>query len=292
MDSGQSLLLSNLLRYFTHRDSISLFLGLTAVVAILFVVFGQSTQVLHSTSQSTALSAIAQVAIATLSGFAFLLVSRVLLYLVSRRGKFQFSGVAIWLAVELIGGVAILTLIVWALSGGGKVSLPPLVGDILLYIIAIEVVPYVVSFLYFLLCEERAEVANLRMQLTKLAVDDSNGAGIINFYDKGKRLAFATQNDNILYIEAADNYANIHYINEGKEDCFILHNSMKEIEKNYSSRGLLRCHRGYMVNAANVKMLRKENSMLMLELKQIAKSIPVSKTYEENVMKCFEDSDQ
>ena len=106
-----------------------------------------------------------------------------------------------------------------------------------------------------------------------------SGEQNINFYDKGGRLAFSTRIGNILYIEAADNYANIHYMNEGKEDTFILHSSLKDIERDYFANGLLRCHRGYMVYVGNVKVMRKMRGGLQLELNHTARTLPVTKTY-------------
>ena len=105
--------------------------------------------------------------------------------------------------------------------------------------------------------------------------------------DRGGKLAFSTRRGNVLYIEAADNYSNIHYINEDKEDTFILHNSMKQLDSSDEYKSLLRCHRGYMVNIDNVKLLKKEKGILVLELTQGARSIPVSKTYTDRVVRFF-----
>ena len=92
---------------------------------------------------------------------------------------------------------------------------------------------------------------------------------------------------NVLYVEAADNYVNIHYLNDGKEDTFILHNSLKEIEKRFVGSSLLRCHRGYMVNVENVKLMRKESIGLVLELIQSVHTIPVSKSYTASITQYF-----
>ena len=92
---------------------------------------------------------------------------------------------------------------------------------------------------------------------------------------------------NVLYIEASDNYTNIHYINEGHEDCFILHNSMKNVEGAYAKMGMMRCHRGYLVNLENVKLIRKEKDGLVIELSQSSKTIPVSKSYADRVAHSF-----
>jgi DNA-binding LytR/AlgR family response regulator len=91
----------------------------------------------------------------------------------------------------------------------------------------------------------------------------------------------------VLYIEASNNYTNIHYINEDHEDCFILHNSMKNVEDTYASIGMLRCHRGYLVNLENIKLIRRDKDGMVIELAQSNKTIPVSKTYVNKVAHSF-----
>ena len=55
---------------------------------------------------------------------------------------------------------------------------------------------------------------------------------------------------------------------------------LKNIEEQSSNMGLIRCHRFYMVNSNNVKLLRKTKDGLLLELDtDILCEIPVSKTY-------------
>lgn len=166
----------------------------------------------------------------------------------------------------------------WSLSGGGMVSLAPLTGSILLGNVAVFLVPNVIAYQSYRLREMRAELIAMRR---KISVENQTTPSdqSINFYDKGGRLSLSTRLANVLYIEAADNYTNIHYLNGDKEDTFILHNSLKDLEKEYSSLGLLRCHRGYMVNVLNVKLMRKERTGLVLELATTAKIIPVSKSY-------------
>ena len=76
-------------------------------------------------------------------------------------------------------------------------------------------------------------------------------------------------------------------MNEGKEDTFILHNSLKKLEDKEKYEGLLRCHRGYTVNIENIKLIRKDKEGLVIELSQINRSIPVSRTYNEKVVRFF-----
>ena len=49
----------------------------------------------------------------------------------------------------------------------------------------------------------------------------------------------------------------------------------------------MRCHRGYLVNLENVKLIRKEKDGLVIELAQSSKTIPVSKSYADRVAHSF-----
>ena len=275
-------------RFLVHRDSIILFLALTVAFTILLVVFGQPTSLTQFTSQRTTLTPLGQIALCFTTGLAFLIVSRILLFFLSKRQWFQTAAYFIWLITELLLCVSIMTLVFWALSGGGPVELAPLVGDLSLGYVSIQIVPYVISYLVFLLNESKRDLRNMRQLLEKQGIGaQSSTDSIINFFNKSNHLALSTKSSNVLYIEAADNYVNIHYINDGKEDTLILLNSMKNIEKNFSGTSFMRCHRGYMVNVENVRLMRKDNLGLVLELNHTSKVIPVSKSFAEPITKYF-----
>lgn len=138
-----------------------------------------------------------------------------------------------------------------------------------------------------MLRERRHQIESLNNLIDKQQEKKLESSENMNFYDQGGKLAFSTKRTNVLFIEAADNYSNIHYINEGKEDTFILHSSLKKLENREKYEGLLRCHRGYMVNIENIKLIRKDKDGLVIELSQITKSIPVSRTYNEKVVRFF-----
>ena len=79
----------------------------------------------------------------------------------------------------------------------------------------------------------------------------------------------------------------LHYISGDKEDSLVLHNSLRSIAETFASQGMVRCHRGYLVNLANVKYLRKEKDGLVLEIAYCDRLIPVSKTYAQDVVQQF-----
>ena len=273
-------------RFLTSGESNLLFLVLSFLMGVILVVFVQPVGILDFTAQESMLSPLAVVALMAAGGYATVALSRMVLVFVNGRKELSLFWVLMWMAVELILCVAVTAIMAWSLEGGGKVRLAPLAGDILLGNVAVFLIPNVVTYQAFRIKELRSELLVLRR---KLSIDTMSvpSEQSINFYDKGGRMAFSTRIANVLYIEAADNYTNIHYINGDKEDTFILHNSLKDLEKVYSDMGLLRCHRGYMVNVMNVKLMRKEKGVLLLELSSSNKSIPVSKSYAASVTEYF-----
>ncbi|MBP3740053.1 MAG: response regulator transcription factor [Bacteroidales bacterium] len=265
-----------------------LFLSLTLVVAVLLVVFGQPTSILGYFEQQSSLTPLGQITISFISGFGVLALSRVLLSFVGRKHDLSPAAMVIWIVAELIVCVSVIALVLWGLCGGGTVDLASLVGALVLGMAGVLLVPTVVTYLIRRLREAQDEVVRLR-QLTGHQDGQAKQAAeaSVNFFAKGGRLAFSTRMGNILYIEAADNYVNIHYINGEKEETFILFNSMKNIEKSFAGTSLMRCHRGYMVNADNVRLMRKESLGLVLEINHCAKTIPVSKSFAEPVTQYF-----
>ena len=286
--TDQPLNFATIRLFLTRFESILLFLSLTLVVAVLLVVFGQPTSILGYFEQQSSLTPLGQITISFISGFGVLALSRVLLSLVGRKHDLSPAAMVIWIVAELIVCVSVIALVLWGLCGGGTVNLASLVGALVLGMAGVLLVPTVVTYLIRRLREAQDEVVRLR-QLTGHQDGQAKQAAeaSVNFFAKGGRLAFSTRMGNILYIEAADNYVNIHYLNGEKEETFILFNSMKNIEKSFAGTSLMRCHRGYMVNADNVRLMRKEALGLVLEINHCAKTIPVSKSFAEPVTQYF-----
>ena len=285
--TDQALNITSIKRFLVRWESIFLFLALTLVFAILLVVFGQPTSLTEFTLQQSQLSKLGQISITFVSGYSLLVLSRMVMGLVGRKHDVQPLALLVWVVSEMILCVSVMALVLWALSGGGKVQLAALVGSLVLGFIGIILVPYVVTFLIFRIHENQQEISRLRAIVASQEASPVQQDVVVNFYAKGGRLAFSTKMSTILYIEAADNYANIHYFNSGREDTFILSNTLKNIEKMTKSTSLMRCHRCYMVNVENVRLMRKENTGLVLELNQTQKVIPVSKSFADPVTRYF-----
>lgn len=274
-------------KFLCEMKSIWLFLATMLIVTLLFVVFYQPASYMRETEPVSKLNIYIFTVIMVSSGAGMFVISRMLLYYIQRKHSMEFFHYIIWLAVELIVISVLLTVIAFFLGNESNLIFSDMLWHVSLDFLSVIAVPYIISVLIFYLDDRRLQVRSLRKLVDTTAAQLSSESENVNFYDRGGKLSFSTRRSNVLYIEAADNYSNIHYINEGKEDTFILHNSLKQLDDPEKYKGLLRCHRGYMVNIENVKLLRKDKEGLVLELAQGAKSIPVSRTYNHSVVQFF-----
>ena len=111
---------------------------------------------------------------------------------------------------------------------------------------------------------------------------------MIVFNDEKGTMRLSVKFSDLLYLQAADNYVNIVYINKDRQLKYMLRSSLKLIEDNHASFPLVRCHRSYIVNFEKVKIIRREKDGLHLELDApVPVELPVSKTYLEEVFNAF-----
>lgn len=108
---------------------------------------------------------------------------------------------------------------------------------------------------------------------------------LIRFYDEYKKLRFVITPEAVIFIKSEDNYVQIHYLDQGKTKKFILRSSMKALEETLTKRGLVRCHRSYFINPEYIKIVRRDNTgIIVAELKQENyESIPISRKYQDAI---------
>lgn len=143
--------------------------------------------------------------------------------------------------------------------------------------------PYSLMWLYL-----RSNEQKLKLKSFETASDADTSKLMIPFHDERGIMRLSLKADHLLYIEAADNYAEIHYLSNGKLTKYMLRNNLKSIEEKFAGTDLVRCHRSYIVNCGNVKLVRRTNEGIILELDADQNiTVPVSKMYAENVLRTF-----
>jgi len=144
--------------------------------------------------------------------------------------------------------------------------------------------PYSISWLYFSWRDKKEQIDRLADNQSFSA----NTRNMIPFYDDKGILKFSIKKENLLYLESEENYVKIYYVNKGKVSKYLLRDTLKKIEENFSGTEVIRCHRSYIVNFDKVKVIRKDRDGLKLELDNpSAIDLPVSKTYVNSVMETF-----
>ena len=145
--------------------------------------------------------------------------------------------------------------------------------------------PYSVLHFYFSYKDKERRLQLLEEHQEEAVARQS----VFSFYDEKQELRLSVKRSELLYLESADNYVCIWYLSKGQLSKFLLRNSLKAMEGNFADTNVLRCHRSYMVNFDQVKVIRREKEGIFLELGiERVPDIPISKTYSEKVMRWFQ----
>jgi DNA-binding LytR/AlgR family response regulator len=145
-------------------------------------------------------------------------------------------------------------------------------------------IPYTITWLYFSWRDKNKKLE----ELAGAANPRGAGPALIPFHDEKGDLRFSVKAPDLLFVEAADNYVIIHYLDHGRRQKYVVRNTIKNMEPGLRLKGVVRCHRSYMVNFERVKIMRKERDGLVLDLDVTEKlTLPVSKTYVDQIIKTF-----
>lgn len=274
-------------KFLTESVSIWLFLISMLVSSLIFAVLFEPARYMHILPQYTSMNLYLFTVIQVFAAFFILVISRFSLYFFQRKHPMEFLHFVIWIVVEVLFVILVLTIMDYFMANKAHLLFSDYLWRVTINLFSVAAIPYIIVVLLFSLSARTEQINSLKQLVETTAALVPADVETMNFYDRGGKLAFSTRRANVLYVEAADNYCNIHYLNGDKEDTFILHNSMKHLDNSDKYKPLLRCHRGYMVNSDNVKLLRKNKDGLVIELQQIVRTIPVSRTYNENVVRFF-----
>jgi hypothetical protein len=219
-----------------------------------------------------------------LTGILVMVISRILMFFVSRKNRLNYLQYGIWEILE----IAFMALVYTLLKIFFLHERSDLVEDFVnsLQITALVVIiPYIILTLFFSWQDKTRKLESLKQLKEEVS---EKTAKLLPFYDEKGVMRFSMIPADIIYLEAADNYVTIYYLHKQKTSHYLLRNSLKNIEEYLSEYAFVRCHRSYIVNFDKVKLIRKEKDGLKLEIDAPDELIiPVSKTYTESVMNAF-----
>jgi hypothetical protein len=218
-----------------------------------------------------------------LIGVLVVVISRIIMYHVCKRRSINLWQYLIWIFAEILS-------MAFAYALFEKLFLK----DVRLFTDLIRnssrntalvlLLPYSILWLYFSWRDKKEQIE----RMADVPSFSDSTRNMIPFYDDKGILRFSIKKENLLYLESAENYVNICYLNKGKISKYLLRDTLKKIEENFSGTEIIRCHRSYMVNFEKVKVIRKDRDGLKLEFDNPSVTdIPVSKTYVNTVMQTF-----
>ena len=216
--------------------------------------------------------------ILVVAGMLIVIVSRLFMFWLKRRHPISILYYALMIAGEII-----FMAVLYALLERLVVSnVRPFAIQIYLAVqntALILLIPYLISILFF-------EWQEKKLSLEKLIRQISQKSYFISFKDEKGTLRLTLKTNDLIFLEASDNYVVIHYKAEGKTKSYLIRNTLKQLEKDLAAFSLLRCHRSYMVNINHVKVMKRDKGIVQLFMDDTGQhSIPVSKTYDDNVSK-------
>ena len=202
--------------------------------------------------------------------FSFIIAfSQLLVRTVVKVKKFKVYHLILWLTAEILLLTVILTIIFADYTNGFlkefSITLKFTSTGLLL--------PYSFSILILMLIQQEN---SKRDSLSKSGPDKSD---LIHLKDEREQVKFSIHKPSVLYLESSDNYVTIHYLQDDHVKKEMVRNTMKKVDKQLCSSGLVRCHRSFIVNIENVHWFKKEGRNYLFKMKHGDTIIPVSRSF-------------
>jgi len=218
-----------------------------------------------------------------LTGVLVVVISRLIMYKVSKRITILLWQYLLWIFAEVLSMSLSYAVFEKFLLRDGRLF-EDLVKTSLRNTALVLLLPYSVLWLYFSWRDKKEQIE----RLAEGQAIPPNTRNMIAFYDDKGILKLSVKKQNLLYLESAENYVSICYINKDKVSKYLLRDTLKKIEETFSGTEIIRCHRSYMVNFEKVKVIRRDRDGLKLGFDDpLVTDIPVSKTYINPVMETF-----
>lgn len=219
-----------------------------------------------------------------LLGMSIAAISRVIMYYHTKKSEITYLSYITWVFIELV--LMSIAYAICSILAGVQEDIWVAFKAALFNTSLILLIPYIVCITAFTLQDRNLRLRQIEDDYDKAIQQRTTSKGLISFYDERNELQLSVTKDNLLYIESADNYIYIWYMKSNLPKKLMLRNTLKRTAELLADTHVMRCHRGYMVNMEQVKVLRREKDNFYLELGiEGIKDIPVSKTYGDAVLK-------
>jgi hypothetical protein len=214
-----------------------------------------------------------------LTGMLVIVFSKLVFVVLVRRIRFTYLHFAAWNLMEIVL-LASAYLVVDLVLLKSNADLVDRFISLLFITLLVLAIPYSISWMWLSLKDNRTKLENFTED-TSLEFREKQ---MITFRDETEKLRFSIKSRDILFVESTDNYVTVHTVEKGKIKKIMLRNTMKRLEKELEGTLIQRCHRSYMVNFENIKLVKliSTNLYIYIDFPEEIR-IPVSRTYAEHV---------
>jgi DNA-binding LytR/AlgR family response regulator len=268
--------------YLYEKSNLVRLVLFTAVFALVFINIYKPFSSEHWYPGVTGFMFFAFSSLVILTGVLVVVISRVIMYYHTKRHTIGYLTYGAWIFAEIFFMALFYT--VYGLSLRKGAAIMNTFRESIIHTSLVLLLPYAMLTLYF---SWREKEKRLR-QMEENKAEKNAIHPVILFHDEKGELRLSIQRSCLLYIESADNYVIIWYLNKNTVTRFILRSTLKALEKELSEAHILRCHRSFLVNFDQVKIIRREKEGIFLDLGiEGIPDIPISKTYSESVSQWF-----
>lgn len=273
--------------YLTDKTGIISMLVFTAVFALVFINAYRPFNVdqLYPSVDGFTIFLVSSLLI--MLGLVVVAVSRLVLYHYAGKHAITYLGFGLWIIVEVVLLAAVYTRLACLYIPSPEKQIYTLLLNTFKNTFLVIVIPYTISILYMVLRDYSRRLKFVD-ELQKASQEEKMPA-TLSFYDSKGDIRLSIKRENLLYIEACDNYVNIWYTNRNKVEHFLLRSTLKAISAYNWGGGIQRCHRSYIINFDNVSLIRrdKDGSVCADFGVEGVLDIPISSTYADTISQSF-----
>lgn len=271
----------NIPDYINSKKNIFLLVGFTALFALIFInlykPFSSSEWYKVSDFMFFVYSSII-----ILTGVLVVVISRLIMYLYSRKHNVSYLKYFVWVFLEILFMSLFYTMYSIILNRG--IDIMETFKSSFINTALVLLLPYVTLWFYL----GWRENAKKLLQIENQEDTFTSAIGNIAFNDEKGVMRLSVLPSDLLYIESDDNYVKIYYSVNSKIKHYLLRNTLKKLEAMFATTPIVRCHRSYLVNLDRAKVLRRDKEALYIELDALGVAdIPVSRNYQKRVSEKF-----
>jgi hypothetical protein len=275
-------------KYLFQKEAITRTTIFTGIFALAFINFYSPFEVEKWYQPNNDFEVFFYSSLVILMGMILIVLNRMVMFQVSKKHNINYLQYSVWIFFEILLLSSVYSIFAKFLLDDKRVFYQ-IVEITLKNTTLVLLLPYTVLWLYFAYLEKTRQLE----KISQGGVLKSQSDKMVPFYDENGKLKISVIQDDILYLEASDNYVLINYVSNNKISKYIVRNTLKNLEVKLLTMGFIRCHRSYLVNFNRVKILKREKDGLFLELNSDPHQVlPVSKTYVSAIIDSFsKDSD-